>query len=594
MGTIDGYRLHPAVSASGQLRTLAELRRLTAHAVAAGVRPVIEIDLDLCALRPVFRTASALRTVGEEFAIPEFLTPENLPVLPGYSDEAWQAFVQQLELPKRHPHLQWVEAGRPVRTPDTPFGRFHRLYWTTAWLREDEPTPGLGSFVQSIESLGGRVVFLSGRWLEAQIAPSQEALRRAGLANPTLVIGNPWHETLVSPGGAALSDSALKAWRQADIVRDSGTVIAVIDDRSTNRAAIAACHPGPVASVAIAIPGFTVDEAIHEAELRLSTFEDFTRTIDSPPVRPHMTGRYPGLGRGEPWQGEYAGLGRSGLVYLLPRVVPHSSVPAGEGPLAGLSAQSASGRFGERALLEAAMSTIPSDELDVLRQGMAAAQREAQRQQAAPWPETPEGEQSIWYSLLCAWLHSRDLETLMGAIGYRIAATGQHDLREFVAVAEVRELLLATTPPAQQRLRSARYSPWLLNWARQLPDEPVNVSFLNPALLVDLCQWSPRQTKSQDAMDVHRLSDHHDGDGGERFDPMEAGINNLLHQREGRDGVRKEPVVSWRHLQTELATESGATDMAKNSAARQALRDAASLAPELERRGWLTPWGLCE
>ncbi|MFM7073833.1 MAG: hypothetical protein ACKO38_18770, partial [Planctomycetota bacterium] len=120
------------------------------------------------------------------------------------------------------------------------------------------------------------------------------------------------------------------------------------------------------------------------------------------------------------------------------------------------------------------------------------------------------------------------------------------------------------------------------------------VSFLNPSLLVDLCQWSPRQTKSQDAMDVHRLSDHHDGDGAERFDPIEAGINNLLHQREGRDGVRKEPVVSWNDLRLQVATATGAFELAKNTAARQAVRDAIAIAPRLERAGWLTPWSWCE
>lgn len=122
----------------------------------------------------------------------------------------------------------------------------------------------------------------------------------------------------------------------------------------------------------------------------------------------------------------------------------------------------------------------------------------------------------------------------------------------------------------------------------------MNFSFLNPALLADLCHWSPDPGRPQDAMDVHRLSDHREGDGAERFDPLEAGLNNLLHQREGRHGVRKEPVESWAALQARLATETGATELAKNSAARQALRDAAALAPRLEAAGWLTPWSLAE
>lgn len=632
MGTIDDYQLHESVSVACQLRTLAELRRRTAEAVARGVCPVVEIDLDLCALRPVFRTAAALRMVGAEFSIAEFVEPQSLPVLPGYSDEAWLAFVEQLRLVERYPGLRWVEGGRPLRTAGTPFARFHELYWTTEWLREDEPTPGLGGFVQAIEALGGRVVFLSGRWLDAQIAPSREALRRAGIAEPRLWIGNPWHETLVPPGERPLSDAAVKAWRQARIVREVGLPIAIIDDRQANRAAVAACHPHSVASVAIAIPGFTVDAAARAAPLRLSTFEHFSQTTDSPPVRPHMAQRYPGLGHGAPWRGEYAGLGKNGLPYLLPRVVPWiagrsdrtggmgQSVPSGwsdrtgSGPFAELAGEFpertgfdrdaieppvseraiATNGLSERALLDAAERTIPLAEVGALRRAFEEARRLAELGLAAPWPETDEAERSLWYSLVCAWLHSRDLEVLMEAIGFHVAAAGQHDLREYVDAREVRHLLLASEASERERLRRANYSDWIVNWARQLADGPVNVSFLNPSLLVDLCQWSPRQTKPQDAMDVHRLSDHHDGDGAERFDPIEAGINNLLHQREGRDGVRKEPVVSWAALREEAATETGASELSKNTAARQAVRDAIAIAPRLERAGWLTPWSWCE
>src|SRR5262249_53982791 len=149
---------------------------------------------------------------------------------------------------------------------------------------------------------------------------------------------------------------------------------------------------------------------------------------------------------------------------------------------------------------------------------------------------------TVHRSLACAWLHSRDMEILMGALGYHLSLAGVHDLREFVPAAEVRRLLLSDIPTDRERLARASYSPCLLAWARTLGAEPVAVSFLNPALLVDLCTWSSVQTRPQNAMDVHRLSDHHEGDGAERFDPVEAGINNLLHQREGRYGIRKEPV----------------------------------------------------
>ena len=598
MGAVDDCELHESVSAACQLRTLAELERRIVEAVARGLRPVVEIDLDLCALRPVFRTKAALRQVGEEFSIAEFIAPDTLPLLPGYSDEAWLAFVQRLDLPVRYPAVRWLENGRALRTAGTPFARFHSLYWTTEWLREDEPTAGLGAFANLVEASGGRVVFLSGRWLEAQVEPSLESLRRAGIANPRLLIGNPWHETLVAPGQATLSDAAVKAWRQATIVREIGTPIAVIDDRAANRLAILRSHSHPIASVAIAIPGFTVDPVALDAPLRISTFEDFSRTIDSPPLRSHMRRRYPGLGQGWPGRGEYAGLGRNGLEYVLPRLAPPARPRTGPAPFDRLlekhrDRRSATPPLTERELLSAAELTIPDAEREIMRQTLRAARELAERECAAPWPATDAEQQSIWYSLVCAWLHSRDVEVLMDSIGYRVDAAGVHDLREWVDAREVRRLLLAEDVAAQERIRRANYSDWIVNWARSLPEGPVNVSFLNPSLLVDLCQWSPRQAKSQDAMDVHRLADHHDGDGGERFDPVEAGINNLLHQREGTDGVRKEPVVSWASLAEQVATETGAVDLAKNSAARQALRDAIQYASELEQAGWLTPWSLC-
>lgn len=599
MGTVDDCELHESVSVACQLRTLAELARRVGEAVARGMRPVVEIDLDLCALRPVFRTKAALRQVGEEFSIPEFIAPDTLPLLPGYSDEAWLAFVQRLDLPARYPALRWIESGRASRSAGTPFARFHSLYWTTEWLREDEPTAGLGAFVNSVEASGGHVVFLSGRWLEAQVEPSLESLRRAGIARPRLLIGNPWHETLVAPGQATLSDAAVKAWRQATIVREMGTPIAVIDDRAANREAIVSSHSHPVASVAIAIPGFTADPVVLDAPLRLSTFEDFSRTIDSPPLRSRMSRRYPGLGQGWPGRGDYAGLGRNGLEYVLPRLAPTARPRPSLAPFEGLLEQHRERRaagqpLSERELLDAAERTIPESERATMRQTLLAARELAERNLAAPWPASTADQQSLWYSLVCAWLHSRDVEVMMDSIGYRVEAAGVHDLREWVDAREVRGLILAENVAAQERIRRANYSDWIVNWARSLPEGPVNVSFLNPSLLVDLCQWSPRQTKPQDAMDVHRLADHHEGDGGERFDPIEAGINNLLHQREGRDGVRKEPVVPWATLAEQASTESGAVELAKNSAARQALRDAIARAVELEQAGCLTPWSLCE
>jgi hypothetical protein len=593
----EQFSLNPLVSVGCQLRTIAAIERQIGIAANSGVRPVIEIDLDLCALRPVYRTTRALQQVAEEFGICEFDDPSRLESLPGYSDEAWDAFLKATDIEAQYPQWKWRENGRPIRTADSPFGRFHHLFWTASWMNEDEPTPGLGSFVHHIEFLGGCCVFLSGRWEEEHIEPSLEALKRAGIPQPHLVLGNPWHETKSSSVTDVLSDSAVKSWRQEFIQKRYGTPVAIIDDRITNRTAVVQELAGPMLSIAIAIPGFTCDEESMDVPLRISTFERFCQTVDSPPVRPFMRSRYEFLGYGQPWNGEYSGLGKNGLGYALPRPANPITIPSAPPFRDCLGMQR--NVLSEEQALQLFESTIPGDEQVVLRKAFGEANRLAEMGLAAPWGESAQRsddsfDRNIWRSLVSAWLHSRDMETLMKALGFDRVLTGNHDLRETVHRDEITHLLLSTSPVDQERLKRAQYSPWLIAWAKQIEEEHVNVSFLNPHLLLDLCQWSPVRTTSQDAMDVHRLSDHHDGDGLERYDPIEAGINNLLHQREGRFGVRKEPSVPWPTLRIETGTENGACDVAKNSAARFAIRDAIDLAEKLEQEGWMTPWFLCE
>lgn len=592
----DHLGLHPAVTAAVQLRTLGLIRQRVAQAVAEGRRPVVEVDLDLCALRPAFRTREALRRVGAEFGVPEFLQPEALPRLPGYSDEAWLAFILELGLPPRHPGLLWVQDGRAVRPPGSPFELFHRLYWTTEWLGEDEPTAGLGLFVDWVEAAGGRVVFLSGRWLLEQVAPSLECLRRAGIPEPALIIGNPRHESFVPTGQPALSDAAVKAWRQEEIRARYGVPVVVVDDRVANRQAVQNANAEEVLGIGIAVPGFTADVSIRDALLRVSTFEDFAQTIESPPHRPHLGRKFPVAGWGWAWGGLHSGLGRNGLSYHLPRRMPEKALlPAGEAPFPAGKTAPGNGTVTEEDLLERWRGTIPATELAAMDEALEAALSLGGAGLGAPVPNGAESRAALRHSLTCAWLHSRDLDVLMRCLGYPLDGAGRHDLREEVAVAEIRRLLFGDTPADRERVARGRYDRWLIRWAEQLdPSRTANVSFLNPHLLVDLCGWNPAPGRPQNAMDVHRLSDHHEGDGGERFDPLEAGINNLLHQREGRYGVRKEPVETWARLRAQVATESGAASLAKNSAACQALRDAVALAAELELVGWLTPWSLAE
>ena len=91
-------------------------------------------------------------------------------------------------------------------------------------------------------------------------------------------------------------------------------------------------------------------------------------------------------------------------------------------------------------------------------------------------------------------------------------------------------------------------------------------------------------------MDVHRLSSHHQGDGGERYDPLEAAVNNLLHRREGVCGIRKEPVEIWSRLTQKLMLPTEAFALAKTGVAIGLYRDLIHFGPQLERGGFITPW----
>jgi hypothetical protein len=592
----ESYNLHPCVTLSVQVRARSYLLHTVRRAAVKGQNPVVEVDLDLCALMPLFRTRAALDIIAKEFEIPELAPPSKLEVLPGYSDEAWGAFLITAGLERKYPKLLWRHAGKVTRHPGTPFGRFHQLYWTAEWMSEDTPTPGLASFVYSIEQAGGVVVFLSGRWLAEHVEPTLTALRRAGIRQPRLVIGNPWHESLVKKPADAVSDAGIKAWRQASIRRDHGEPIALIDDRASNRAAVASAIGGNFIGIAIAIPGFTSDPTNSIEPLRFSTFEGFHETLRNGPIHPHLNGRYPLCGFGKSWRGLYEGLGRNERSYVIPRLMAE---PTPDSPgnalfthyLRGISP----GSLPESSFLELIKDTIPATELERLKTTFVAAEDFAARGLADSFPSDPVERNTLWRSLVAAWLHSRDVETLMSAIGFPIVATGVHDLFESVDVREVLGLLRPERTPDRLALEQRRYSPWLIRWAATLePSGSVNVGFLNPALMVSLLRWRPESNAPEDAMDVHRLSDHHQGDSAERYDPIEAAVNNVLHQREGLAGVRKEPISSWTAMLAQTVSESAAETLAGSSAGRGIFRDAVAIGRHLESIGCLTPWGLVE
>jgi hypothetical protein len=580
----DEYALSPHVTPAVQLRTLRAVFRQVAEASrASGPRPVVEVDLDLCGLMPVHRTRRALAAVAREFGVARLGEPEGLPTLPGYSDEAWSAFVDLMGLRSSRPDLDW---GR--RAPGSPFRRFHDLYWMLDGMAEDRPTPGLGAFVHRVSELGGDVVFISGRWLKAHVQVSLRCLRRAGITSPKLVIGNDRHESLVPAGTPAASDAEAKAALQAEVRARFGRPVAVVDDRAANRLAVAGASgdPAGVLGVAICIPGFSCDPAGARAPLRISSFETFDAVVGDAPRRPLMVALHDGVGRGAPWRGLYEGLGRNDRPYVLPRV-PGAGPPADGGPpFAAVVA--GGGPLAEDVLVDRCEATIPPAEVDKIDACIESA-RNLSGDMAAPFPPDAAARLALRRCLVASWLHSRDIQTVMTALGYPIAAAGVHDLVEHVAAAEVRRAVAANVA------RGAAYSDWLLRWVASLdPAGRVNVGCLNPHLLVSMWAWLPTGDRPQDAMDVHRLTSHHEGDGDERYDPLEAAVNNLLHLREGRSGIRKEPIVSWDSLEAEAGSETRLEALGKSSIGRDWLRDAIAVGRRLEQEGWITPWGMCE
>lgn len=585
MRQVDDFRLDSAVSPALQLRTLSCIFRAVREGAAAGMRPLVEVDLDLTSIMPSYRTRRALKLASEALNIELIPEREKETLLPGYSDEAWLQFVQKAGLERRFPTTLWRDTlNGPNRDPGSPFSIFHEAYWTVEWMAEDTPTPGLGGFVARIRETGGEVVFLSGRWLEAHIPPTYKVLERAGVSDPQLVSGNPRHPTLV-PAAEALSDAEIKAQHQRK-VRALGNPVAILDDRIANRDAVMRENTAHMLSVAVAIPGFTHDPATDREPFRLSTFEGFDLVLGDPPVRSFMLDRYGAIGVGQPWRGQYEGTGLNKMPYVLPRALRPEALGEATRYFAQMLQQHSPGSLAEEAMLRFATATIPPAIVHRVEECLREACLMAVKGMGASMPESAEDQERVKLVLLTSWLHSRDIEYMMLALGYKVITTGLHDLEEYVLSDEIKVRI------GEAHSAGKSYSEWVLRWVESLPaGEMINVGCFNAALTVSMYEWKPNAT-NQDAMDIHRLSAHHTGDAMERYDPVEAAVNNVLHQREGLYGIRKEPVVSWIRMAEVAERHTDAEDLARSSAGRQALEDAIEIGKKLERVGALTPWGL--
>jgi anthranilate phosphoribosyltransferase len=151
---------------------------------------------------------------------------------------------------------------------DSVYSAFHTAFWNTDYLRYDTLTPGLSKFIRRLQKAGAVVVFVSGRWKEEQIEPTRYVLKKEGLEDVPLLIGNPGHDT-ENP----ISDSQIKALHQAEIKEKYGVPAVFIDDRKENRDAVCAANPEcTMLSVGCAISGFTFDEETTGVSLGISSF----------------------------------------------------------------------------------------------------------------------------------------------------------------------------------------------------------------------------------------------------------------------------------------------------------------------------------
>lgn len=234
-----------------------------------GEIPVVELDLDMTTFSPSARAKMALIEVANQYNIEEFRNP-IFDILPGYTREAWINFISRNQFPKRYPELAWLGNKDGVGGKSV-YSVFHTKFWETELLKTDSLTNGLAGingFVEKVKKYGGKVVLISGRWKEEQIAPTKVILKDHGLGDIPLLIGNKGHDSKVPIG-----DAEIKALFQVEIRKNYGVPAVIIDDRLANRKAVCDANLGnDMLSVGISIPGFTYDEEITSVDLKISTF----------------------------------------------------------------------------------------------------------------------------------------------------------------------------------------------------------------------------------------------------------------------------------------------------------------------------------
>lgn len=297
---------------------------------------------------------------------------------------------------------------------------------------------------------------------------------------------------------------------------------------------------------------------------------------------PKLLEKYPELGGTH--RGTYSGVGPDGKYYELPRRVDpklDGTRLAAKFPV----------RFDVKGRAPCSMefddflamieSTIPEADVKKIDAAIAEAKRLAELDPplAAPFPY--EEEARVRHTMLYTWLHARDLTVIQEALGYPLDATG-HDQYEDVKAKYLKAQAARTEKSA-----------WYRNYLATLADDDdVNVGFMNPHWIADVYRWDPNVQAVQDAMDAHRLSDHHGGNPEDGLDVVEAATNNVYHRREWFLGVRKEAAMRWMDIGRKLEKDEEAAAFIKSGVGVGVARDTAALMEQLEREGKIVPWHL--
>ncbi len=259
-------KLSPLVPAAVQRRTLEKMEKAVDAILATGQNAVGQYDFDLTTLLPYARTHAALAKLAQQYPELAAIAPEKREVIPGYTAEAYRAFIDE----NGFKPAMWAPRLQE--------------YWTAAPLESDTVNPG---FVEHLEKLlakrgkdGARFipVFNSGRW-NGTPDQSMQPLRDAGIAIDVVGEAKPELGEAVLFIGNDGGDGATKKARQEEIAKLGRTAF-IVDDRKSNRDAVleglalAGIPTKDVVSVAIAAPRFSVDPVTRKIEDRISTFQD--------------------------------------------------------------------------------------------------------------------------------------------------------------------------------------------------------------------------------------------------------------------------------------------------------------------------------